>query len=265
MEDLDLSSDDEYDGDDLYDVFSPQEIEASQLVPTGPAINIGNDDPSEFVFATQASLEEELEQASSPIREEPSVRYRSKMSGHTSTRKDPPLFSSPMRADFQSVSGSSKAGSRSISQPDAPLSGTNAPGPPSSCHKPPTFVTRRLTPPSPSRHPYKQADAYSTASSKMKPADRTSPSRRRSPALNTGLNIRDGRTTEGTAQSCGKMVIDMSIDRSSISEPEGGPSSTPAQEKPDLPPTEAQKPPLRPSEISLSLEQTKVLEIVLAG
>lgn len=251
MEDLDLSSDDEYDGDDLYDIFSPQEIEASQLIPTGPAINIEDDDPSDFVFATQASLEEELEQASSPIREQPSVRALSKTSGRSDTRKEPPLFPSPMKADLHSIPGSSKAVPRPIARSDASLSGTNAPEPLSTSRKPPTCVARRVTPPSPSRHPYKQPDAHSNASSKIIVAGQTSPPRRRTAALKTGLELSCGKTTAGTAQPRQNMVTGMSVDRNSASE--------------RVPPSTEGDRPVSTSEISLSPEQTKVLEIVLAG
>jgi len=243
MEDLDLSSDDEYDGDDLYDIFSPQEIEASQLVPTGPAISIEDDDPSDFVFATQASLEEELEQASSPIREQPSVWALSKTSSRSGIRKELPLFPSPMKVDLHPMPGSSKAVQTSIARSGASLSGTNAPEPLSTSRKPPSYVIRRVTPPSPSRHPYKQPDAYSTASSRTMTVVQTSPPRRMPAALRPGPEISYGETAEGTAQPRQNMV---------------------AQDKLDLPPTTGDRP-VVPSEISLSPEQTKVLEIVLAG
>ena len=170
-----------------------------------------------------------------------------------------------MKADLQTTSGSTETPLKQPCHPVAPHGDTVTHQPPSMSRNPSNCVSRRITPPSPSRHPYRQADKPPGPSSVAKTTTHTSPPRRRPIPMKTGPDVKYDQKNGGRAQPYTNMVIEMSTDLSSAPKTKAGPSRIVAPDVPSLSSTEGNKAPVATSEISLSLEQTKVLENVLAG
>ena len=235
-----FDTEEQFEGDDLYATLSSAQYQDTDL-GSSP---IENRPPSssdsgieDFVFATQASIEEEMEcPSSASIRLDPQPRCKA---GAAS-------FKSPLISSSEN-SGRSRPGESANAQFSEPAG-----------------HIRRTTPPSPSRHPYKQLTSH------------TSPTRKRSTPKQLEIPIRkpipqdDPKPVKNTQQAKwaahlpNDLVIDLTLDEVIGPVMEAGPSRpTSSAEKQYDTKTETAAPNV--TTIELSVEQRKILDIVIAG
>lgn len=233
-------SDDQFEGDDLYATLSSDQYNDTDLgsspVKARPSSSFdsGVDD---FVFATQASIEEEMVRPVSP-----SIRLAS--------RKSKANFNSPMMFEAGKVEYSRpKNGSAEAVASPVPMS------------------SRRVSPPSPSRHPYKQPEPHASPTRKRSPSKRVDvPIRKPINNENDTKPLGSSRRTKWSAQLPHDVkVIDLTLEEILGPPPEAGPSRPVVTKRNDQ--GSVSKPIVIEDapEIELSAEQRAVLDLVVAG
>jgi hypothetical protein len=247
-------AEEQFEGDDLYDTLSSEQINDTHL-GSSPVKSSSSALPDsgveDFVFATQASIEEDL---SLPGSASPSLTSR--VRARKSTAKFKPPIASQVGKTQSSMSNSSDH------QTSSPPFSILEDAPPSQR----AGSSRRVTPPSPSRHPYKGLELPTSPSKKRStPTPKPLVTIQKSTFVEGSRPARNTRKTKCSAQLPKDMVIDLTLEEML------GPLVAEAGPSRKIPPIESkvepkQTQPVEPAPvIELSQEQRKVLNLVLSG
>lgn len=245
-------AEEQFEGDDLYDTLSSEQINDTHLGSSpvkSSSSTLPDSGVEDFVFATQASIEEDLTR---PGAASPSLTSRVR------ARKSTAKFQPPIASQFGKTQSSMR--NSSDHQTSSPPFSILEDAPPSQR----AGSSRRVTPPSPSRHSYKGLE-LPTSPSKKRSTPKPLVTTQKSTFVEGSRPARNTRKTKWSAQLPKDMVIDLTLEE--MLGPlvaEAGPSRTILPIEPKVEPKQTQ--PVDPAPvIELSQEQRKVVNLVLSG